>query len=292
MSTERVQKILAQAGIASRRKAEELITEGLVTINGKVAKLGDKAEFGKDAIKVKGKLLQSQAEPPVYLAFNKPKGVISTLTDPEGRPTLSEFLRKVKTRVFPLGRLDFNSDGLMILTNDGAFAEKVQKNEEILRVYLVKIKGHPSAEMLSRLDHPAKMGPGRFFKPYSVRLAQGLQNKSQIEVVIQGGGAFDIKAFFEMKGFLVVKITRTAIGHITLKGMKPGDFRYLKGSQVLALLEQPELALRKLEEDSEPAKIIPKKRIEPVQSTSKQKPKVVIKPVKKPVKRVQPKKFR
>src|SRR5947209_7120382 len=120
MASERVQKVLAQAGIASRRKAEELISQGLVTINGKLAKLGDKAEFGKDAIKVKGKLLNSQAEPLIYLAFNKPKGVISTLTDPEGRSTLTDFLGKIKARVFPVGRLDFNSDGLLILTNDGS----------------------------------------------------------------------------------------------------------------------------------------------------------------------------
>src|SRR4051794_31045073 len=112
MASERVQKILAQAGIASRRKAEELIEEGLVTINGKLAKLGDKAEMGKDAIKVKGKLLL-QTESPVYLALHKPKGVISMLADPDGRATLSEFLRNVKGRVFPIGRLDFNSDGLI-----------------------------------------------------------------------------------------------------------------------------------------------------------------------------------
>src|SRR3954464_4173740 len=119
---ERIQKILAQAGVASRRKAEELIVEGVVTVNGKPAKLGDKAEWGKDAIKVRGKLLLTK-ESPIYLAFNKPKGVISSLSDPEGRATLSEFLRPIKERIYPIGRLDFNSEGLILLTNDGEFAE-------------------------------------------------------------------------------------------------------------------------------------------------------------------------
>jgi len=160
MASERVQKILAQAGIASRRKAEELISEGEVTINGKLAKLGDKAEWGKDAIKVKGKLLQ-RAETTLYLAMNKPKGVISMLTDPEGRPTLAEFLTKVKTRVFPVGRLDFNSEGLILLTNDGAFAEKVQKSDQILRTYAIKVKGHPDHEMISRLEKGAWIGEVR-----------------------------------------------------------------------------------------------------------------------------------
>ena len=257
MAAERVQKILAQVGIASRRKAEELIVEGLVTINGKLAKLGDKAELGKDAIKVKGKLLQTKVEAPVYLAFNKPRGVISTLTDPEGRATLSEFLGKVKVRVFPVGRLDFNSEGLLLLTNDGNFTEKLQKRDDILRVYTVKVKGHLDEEMMERLKRPARLGPGKVFKPYSVRLSRELEKKAQVEVVVQGSGAFDLKAFFELKGFLVEKVSRTAIGHITLKGLLPGHFRYLKASQVEALFEQPELAERHLEQEAEKSRKIP-----------------------------------
>src|SRR5687767_13402863 len=117
MAIERVQKILSRAGIASRRKAEDLITEGEVTINGKVAKLGDKAELGKDAIKVKGKLLQG-VEPTMYLAFHKPKNIVSTLHDPEGRPDNGDYLKQIKARVYPIGRLDFTSEGLILLTND------------------------------------------------------------------------------------------------------------------------------------------------------------------------------
>src|SRR3954470_3222887 len=140
MSLERVQKILARAGVASRRKAEDLISSGSVTINGKIAQLGDQAEWGKDAIKVQGKLLFQTQKPqsPVYIAFNKPKGVISTLTDSSDRECLSTYLAKIKSRVFPVGKLDFNTEGLMLLTNDGEFAERFQKEDTIPRLYAVK----------------------------------------------------------------------------------------------------------------------------------------------------------
>src|ERR1700735_429375 len=113
MAKERVQKILARAGLASRRKAEELIIEGVVTINGKIAVLGDQAEWGEDSIKVRGKLLHS-TEAPIYLSFYKPKGVISMFGDPEGRPSLEGYLGSIHKRLFPVGRLDFNSEGLLL----------------------------------------------------------------------------------------------------------------------------------------------------------------------------------
>jgi 23S rRNA pseudouridine2605 synthase len=264
MPSERVQKILAQAGIASRRKAEEMIVEGLVTINGKLARLGDKAEWGKDAIKVKGKLLLG-AEKPVYLAFHKPKGVISMFVDPEGRATLENFLGKIKTRLFPVGRLDFNSEGLILLTNDGAFAEKLQKRDDIPRVYSVKVKGHPDSEALSRLGKGARLGEekARFVKPHSVRMKQSLANKSVIEIVILGGGAIDIKQLFEFKGFLVERIVRTSIGHLTLKGLLPGHFRYLKPSQAEALLNQPELGMKRIEQEVEESRPVTQRKLHP-----------------------------
>ncbi len=248
MAIERVQKILAKAGIASRRKAEEMIQEGLVTINGKVAQIGDKADLNEDSIKVAGKLLQG-AEAPVYMAFYKPKGVISMLADPEGRATLKDFLTKVKTRVYPIGRLDFNSEGLIILTNDGEFTEALQKRDDIARVYHIKVKGHPEASRLNDLGRGAKVGE-KTIKPHSVRLVEELDAKSKIEVVILGSGAVDVKGLCETKGFLVEKVVRTAIGHLTLKGLAPGEFRYLKPSQAKSILDQPELGMRKIAEDA------------------------------------------
>lgn len=251
MATERVQKILAQAGIASRRKAEEMITEGLVTINGKLAKLGDKADLQADAIKVKGKLLKTK-EPLVYLAFYKPKGVISMLADPEGRATLKDFIGKVDARVYPIGRLDFNSEGLILLTNDGAFAEKMQKMEGIPRVYHIKVRGRPDTSMVAKLEKGARIG-NRLIKPHSVRMAEELANKIRIEVVFTDSGAIDVKALFETRGFLVESIRRTAIGQITLRGLLPGHFRYLKPSQVEAILTHPELGLRNISDEGSPS---------------------------------------
>lgn len=251
MAQERVQKILAQAGIASRRKAEEMIQEGLVTINGKLAKLGDKADLETDSIKISGKLLRTK-EAPVYLAVYKPKAVISALSDPEGRPTLMDVLgAKVKARVYPIGRLDFMSEGLILMTNDGAFAEKLQKMEGVPRVYHIKVRGRPDASMIGRLEKGARLG-NRLVKPHSIRLAEELANKVRIEMVLTDSGAVDIKTLFEQKGFLVESIRRTAIGQITLRGLEPGRFRFLKASQVEALLTHPELGLRALSEDGRP----------------------------------------
>jgi pseudouridine synthase len=245
MPQERVQKVLAKVGIASRRKAEELIQEGAVTINGKIAKLGDKAELGKDAIKVNGKLLQ-RAETPVYFAFYKPKGVISMLTDPENRPTLADYLGKVRSRVFPIGRLDFNSEGLILLTNDGDYAEKIQRHGEILKVFHVKVRGHMTEEMVKRLQRGAKIGP-RMVRPQIVRVSDEYASKTQVEIIFKGNASVDLKAYFEMKGFLVERITRAAIGHITLRGLVPGQYKQLRQTQAEALLNQPELATRRLE---------------------------------------------
>lgn len=252
MSTERVQKILAHAGIASRRKAEEMIIEGLVTINGKVAQLGDKADPQKDSIKVAGKLLRPTNDQPVYVAFHKPKGVISMFSDPEGRATLADFLGKVRTRLFPVGRLDFNSEGLILLTNDGDMAEKLQKAENILRVYEVKVKGKPDAQTLERLKRGTRV-EGKLIEPHSVRISQELTAKSKVEIAFLSSGAIDIKAFFEMKGVLTERMVRTAIGQVTLKGIAPGEYKFLKKSQVEAILAQPELGMKILEDAEEKA---------------------------------------
>jgi 23S rRNA pseudouridine2605 synthase len=251
MAQERVQKILAQAGIASRRKAEEMIQLGEVTINGKLAKLGDKADLATDSIKVRGKLLHTK-EAPVYIALYKPKGAISAMSDPDGRPSLTEVLQgKVKQRVYPIGRLDFSSEGLILMTNDGAFAEKLQKMEGVPRVYHIKVRGRPDPSMIARLEKGARLG-NRLIKPHSIRLAEELANKVRIEIVLTESGAVDVKTLFEQKGFLVESIRRTAIGQITLRGLKPAEFRYLKPSQVEALINNPELGLKNIPDEGRP----------------------------------------
>jgi pseudouridine synthase len=252
MAKERVQKILARAGIASRRKAEELIAEGSVTINGVVAKLGDQAEYGKDSIKVSGKLIHSK-EALAYLAFHKPKGVISMFGDPQGRPSLADYLGTVKYRLFPVGRLDYNSEGLILLTNDGDFAEKIQRKDDVIRVYHVKVNKHPEPEALARIERGGRVG-SRMFKPHSVRLAQEFTKKALVEVAVVGSGAVDLKVFFETRGILVDRVIRVAFGHIRLTDIEPGQFKFLKPTQVEALLQQPELGMRRQEYEQEKAR--------------------------------------
>lgn len=279
MSTERIQKILAQAGIASRRKAEELIQMGLVTVNGKVAKIGEKANLETDAIKVDGKLIL-RTENHVYIAFYKPRGVISMMGDPEGRPTIADYLTKVKARVFPIGRLDYNSEGLLLLTNDGELVEKIQKNDEYPRVYHVKIKGHVTTEMLERLRRGGKVGT-RFVKPHSVRIADELNKKTRIEIAFVNAANVDVKTYFESKGFLIERMTRTAFGNITLKGLVPGQYRIIPKTKLQALLEQPELGIKALElKNAKETLILPKdQRMGSVDTDGK----IRIKPVATPV---------
>src|ERR1700726_3666394 len=152
MPTERLQKIIAAAGIASRRKAEERISAGHVKVNGTVVTaLGTKADPDTDHIRVDGKLLQG-AQNHVYLLLNKPKGYVTTVSDPENRPTVMQLIRGVKKRVYPVGRLDYASEGLLLMTNDGALAQKLSKaGSHVPKTYLVKISGKPDERALARL---------------------------------------------------------------------------------------------------------------------------------------------
>ena len=252
MSQERVQKILAQAGITSRRKAEELIRMGSVTINGKVAQIGDKADIDADAIKVEGKLLKSK-QAKVYLAFYKPRNVISTLSDPEGRPSIQNYLERVIERVFPIGRLDFSSEGLILLTNDGEIAEKLQKSKELVRVYHVKIRGALEPDMLEKLQKGMRTEEGAQIRPHSVRVEERLTSKTLLEVVMKGAGAADLKLLFDRHRLWVDRIVRVAIGQIQISNMKPGEFRPLEKSQITAIHEQPELGLTRIVKAAEKA---------------------------------------
>ncbi len=249
---ERLQKILARAGYAtSRRKAEDLLMEGVVTLNGKIAKVGDSAEFGKDSIKVRGKLLHTLAEP-LYYAFYKPKEMIAALSDPENRPTIGPIINSQENqRLFPVERLDFMSDGLILVTNDGAFQERMQKkSQKVPRVYHVKVRGHVDAEKLKRLEKGAKL-EDQFIKPKVVRQHEELNQKSIIEIVFLGvAGGFDLKAYFEFKGFLVERVTRVGIGHLNLGSMRPGELRALAPTQIEALFDQPELLFKKIEHET------------------------------------------
>jgi 23S rRNA pseudouridine2605 synthase len=238
MPAERLQKIIAAAGIASRRKSEQLITGGLVSVNGKVVtELGSKADAEHDHIRVNGKLLHG-AERHVYLVMNKPKGYVTTLSDPERRPTVMDLLRGVGARVYPVGRLDYASEGLLLLTNDGEFANRLMKAaSHVPKTYMVKLAGTPSVEGLSRLRSGlfiAVQG-GRRVKtaPAKVRLIREANNP-WYEVTLIEGRNRQIRKMFEEIGHHVEKIKRVRYGPLELD-VHPGEFRRLTPQEVTRL---------------------------------------------------------
>ncbi len=238
MPAERLQKIIAAAGIASRRKAEQLITGGLVSVNGKVVtELGSKADAEHDHIRVNGKLLHG-AERHVYLVMNKPKGYVTTLSDPERRPTVMDLLRGVGARVYPVGRLDYASEGLLLLTNDGEFANRLMKAaSHVPKTYMVKLAGTPSVEGLSRLRSGLFIAipGGRRVKtaPDKVRLIREANNP-WYEVTLIEGRNRQIRKMFEEIGHHVEKIKRVRYGPLELD-VHPGEFRRLTPQEVTRL---------------------------------------------------------
>ena len=238
MPAERLQKILAAAGIASRRKAEEIIAAGRVTLNGSiVTEQGTKADPQVDVITVDGKALKC-AQPFVYFLLNKPKGYVTTVTDPEGRPTVMELLGKVNERVYPVGRLDYASEGLLIMTNDGALAQKLTKaGSHIPKTYLVKLNGKPNAQAIQKLragiSIPLEDGRRVKTSPTQIRLVEDATNP-WFEVVLIEGRNRQIRRMFLEVGFLVEKIKRVQLGPITLD-VPPGKFRPLTKSEIFQL---------------------------------------------------------
>ena len=244
---ERLQKIIAQAGLASRRQAETWIEEGLVTVNGEIAKLGDKASLSTDAIKVKGKLLHSSPVK-VYYVFYKPKNVIAMINeDDEGRPTIKDVIQnRIKERVFTVGRMDFTGEGAILLTNDGDLSQQILKSNDIIRRYHIKVDRIPSQEDLARIARGGRI-EGRSMNPFHVRIVQAFNRNALIEVSFEGMGSIDVRKFIENKGFFPEKVARVGIGHINAEQLAPGNFKKVDASSFKALLEQPELAKKQIE---------------------------------------------
>lgn len=227
----RLQKILSEMGIASRRQAEEMIFEGRITVNGRIANIGMKADLYKDHIKVDGKLIVRR-EPKVYLAFNKPREVLTTLNDPEGRPTVKDFLKSVKYRVYPIGRLDYNSEGLLLFTNDGDFANSIMHpSKKILKTYQVKIKGIPEEKELEKLRKGIKLEDG-LTAPAKVRNIKTTENNAWIEITIYEGRNRQVRRMFEKIGHPVIKLIRTKINGISIVNLKPGEYRFLSSDEL------------------------------------------------------------
>ncbi len=238
MPAERLQKIISAAGIASRRKAEQLITGGLVSVNGQVVtELGTKADLEHDHIRVNGKLLR-QPERHVYLLMNKPKGYVTTLSDPEHRPTVASLLRGVKARVYPVGRLDYASEGLLLLTNDGELANRLMKAaSHVPKTYLVKVAGTPAPEDLGKLrggiSIRAERGGRVRTAPAKIKVIREGDNP-WYEVTLIEGKNRQIRRMFEEIGHHVEKIKRVRYGPLQLD-VPPGEFRKLEPQEVAKL---------------------------------------------------------
>ena len=223
----RLQKVIAASGLASRRKAEEWIAQGRVTINGKIVReLGTRIDPERDHVKVDGRHLKS-VEPYAYLLLNKPKGIVSTLNDPEGRPTIEHLLHGVTLRMFPVGRLDFDTEGLMLLTNHGELAQALlHPRYHVAKVYLAKVKGVLNDDEIDQLARGVRLQDG-MTAPATVKKVRKAAENSWLEVTIYEGRKHQIKRMFEVVGHPVLKLKRIRFGPLALGDLFPGEFRYL-----------------------------------------------------------------
>jgi 23S rRNA pseudouridine2605 synthase len=235
---ERLQKLIAQAGIASRRAAEEMIAAGEVTVNGAIAALGTKADPEKDHIKVRGKLINARIEKrsDAYVLVNKPKEYLSSASDPEGRKLVVDLV-KGYGRLFPVGRLDYNTEGLIILTNDGEFANFVASSKKIPKVYEVKVKGIPPTAAINKLRRGVLLEDGFKTAPAEIVDLKPTDKNGWYEVTLYEGHNQQIRKMFDAIGHSVVKLRRTKIGAIDDTGLRAGESRELHASEVSALRE-------------------------------------------------------
>ncbi len=225
---ERLQKIISNLGITSRRNAELWIKEGKVTVNGRVAEIGTKAIVDRDHIKISGKLVNvgPKEQKRVYIKFYKPRGVITSLSDNEGRTTVIDFLKEFKERIYPVGRLDYHSEGLLILTNDGEFANRVlHPSKKIPKTYFVKLKGAVDEEDIKKLRRGVMLEDG-ITAPAEVKRLKKTKTdvNSWIEMTLHEGRKRQIRRMAQKVGYQVTKIMRVSIGGVSLEPLKPGQW--------------------------------------------------------------------
>lgn len=231
---ERLQKLIAQAGIASRRAAEQMIVAGEVSVNGTIiTELGTKADPEKDHIKVRGRLINKKLETraDVYVLVNKPKGYLSSAADPEGRKLVIDLV-KGKGRLHPVGRLDYNSEGLIILTNDGNFTNYVAGSKTIPKVYEVKVKGLPNKNAINKLRKGVLLEDGYKTAPAEIKELTPTDKNGWYEVTLYEGHNQQIRKMFDTIGHSVVKLKRIAIGPIADKYLKVGESRPLTPKEI------------------------------------------------------------
>ncbi len=236
----RLNKLLAERGLASRRGADKMIEEGLVMVNGKkVYELGIKVDPANDQIKVDGKPLRSKNQN-IYIMFHKPKNVITSMTDPLGRITVADYMNGVPGRVFPIGRLDWDSEGLLLMTNDGDFANKVMHPKtEVTKTYHVKLNGQPRPDQIDKLLRGVPI-PGGRVKAKNVEKIKAVKEKNKktsekndwYKIVITEGKNHQVREMFKKIGFDVLKLQRVAIGKLKLGTLDRGSLVYLNEAAV------------------------------------------------------------
>ncbi len=234
---ERLQKIISRAGLASRRTAEELILAGRVKVNGAAAMLGMKADEARDEILIDGKPLGDRGIR-LYLLLHKPPGYVTTLKDPQGRPVVTDLLQEIPQRIYPIGRLDYNSEGLLLLTNDGDFAQKIgHPRNRMPKTYRVKVQGNPEKKHLEALRSGIRLEDG-IFRPLEVNQEKRNPKSTWISLAIVEGRNRVIRRALESLGFRVARLIRTSIGPIDLADLPPGRWRHLTREERQALLNQ------------------------------------------------------
>jgi len=232
---ERLQKVLAQAGVASRRQSEELIVQGRVEVNGKkITELGTKVNPQEDIILVDGKPI-NQEEEKVYFLLNKPAGYISSAKDPEGRPTVLDFFSSVRQRIYPVGRLDYDTEGLILLTNDGELTHALtHPSHEISKVYLARVEGVPQKETLRQFARGLQLEDG-ITAPAKIFIQDISKGKALLEIEIHEGRNRQVRRMCEAIGHPVVYLKRTKVGPLELGDLPRGHFRPLSRKEVKEL---------------------------------------------------------
>ena len=236
----RLQKMLADCGVASRRKSEELIRNGQVKVNGKVAEIGDKVDPYSDKVYVRGKRVTAAAKPKHrYIMLNKPRGYVTTMSDERGRKCIAELIEDIEERVYPIGRLDKDSEGLLLLTNDGEFANHIMHpKKHVNKVYRVTVRPTITEEMVEKLQTGIVLD-GRKTAPAQVRVVTKQEGRVVLEIVIREGRNRQIRRMCESLGLEVARLKRTQIGTVKLGGLKQGMYRDLSADEVKRLSHDP-----------------------------------------------------
>ncbi len=236
----RLQKMLADCGVASRRKSEELIRAGSVKVNGVVAEIGDKVDPYNDKVMANGRRVTANAKPKYrYVMLNKPRGYVTTMSDERGRKCVAELVADIEERVYPVGRLDRDSEGMLLFTNDGDFANKIMHpKKDIYKVYRVTVRPAVTDEMLQQFEE-GMMLDGRKTAPAEVRVISRQEGRVVLEILLREGRNRQIRRMCEMLGLEVARLRRTAIGGVKMGMLKKGDWRDLTQDEVKKLMADP-----------------------------------------------------